>query len=66
MWKATLPVTDPRSEKFSTPQEAMGTLQLLAMLMVSDNLHAQLHNGMAIVKMILEPHWYVASFVSYI
>lgn len=31
--------------------------------MVSDNLHAQLHNGMAIVKMILEPHWYVASLV---
>jgi len=63
VWKATLPVTHQKSEKFSTPQEAMAALQLLAKLMVTDNLHAQLHNGMAIVKMILEPHWFVASFV---
>ena len=63
VWRATLDVTDDRSEKFSTPQEAMAALQLLSRLLVSDNLHAQLHNGMAIVKMILEPHWFVASLV---
>ena len=41
----------------------MAALQLLSRLLVADNLHAQLHNGMAIVKMILEPHWFVASLV---
>jgi uncharacterized membrane protein YgcG len=63
VWRATLRTTDARSEKFATPREAMAALDLLARLMVADHLHAQLHNGMAIVKMILEPHWYVASLV---
>ena len=30
VWRATLDVTDDRSEKFSTPQEAMAALQLLS------------------------------------
>ena len=61
LWRATLPTDHEKSQKFQTVGARDGVV-LLSKLMVDDNLHAQLHsNGMAIVKAVLVPHWYIAS-----
>lgn len=61
VYRATLPEGDPKRELFETCATAEAQLELLAKLLPGDNLHAQLHNGMAIVKALLQPHWHVAS-----
>ena len=53
--------SDARSAKFETEAAARAAVDVLAALAVPDHLHAPLHNGMALVKGFLVPHWKIAS-----
>ena len=58
---AVVDESDPRSAKFETEAAARAAVDVLAALAVPDHLHAPLHNGMALVKGFLVPHWKIAS-----
>lgn len=58
---ALLDESDAASVKFETVAAAKAKVQFLSMLCVPDHLHAPMHNGMALVKAFLVPHWKVAS-----
>ena len=58
---ALLDEGDPACVKFQSVTAAKAKVHFLSVLSVPDHLHAPMHNGMALVKSFLVPHWKAAS-----